>query len=112
MPHCLTRSARRLPQLARINTAATMAPQPKTRSMPTSVKRAQNRRGSAPPASRSLGSLRAGLKHGVAKGQADLGDVAPAQNTSVEAAIEAESRLTAEQKSALIAVLRSMLPAE
>ncbi len=31
---------------------------------------------------------------------------------SIEAAIEAESRLTAQQKSALIAVLRSMLPAE
>jgi len=31
---------------------------------------------------------------------------------SVEAAIQAESRLTDEQKSALIAVLRSMLPAE
>jgi transcriptional regulator with XRE-family HTH domain len=49
----------------------------------------------------------AGLLH-----HKDLGDASPAQNASVEAAIEAESRLTAEQKSALIAVLRSMLPAE
>jgi transcriptional regulator with XRE-family HTH domain len=35
-----------------------------------------------------------------------------AQKVSVEAAIRAEDRLTADQKSALIAVLRSMLPAE
>jgi transcriptional regulator with XRE-family HTH domain len=37
---------------------------------------------------------------------------AAAGNLGVEAAIQAESRLTTEQKSALIAVLRSMLPAE
>jgi transcriptional regulator with XRE-family HTH domain len=37
---------------------------------------------------------------------------AAAGKLGVEAAIQAESRLTAEQKSALIAVLRSMLPAE
>jgi transcriptional regulator with XRE-family HTH domain len=34
------------------------------------------------------------------------------QPVSIEAAIQAESRLTDEQKNALIAVLRSMLPAE
>ena len=34
------------------------------------------------------------------------------EKISVEAAIQAESRLTDEQKNALIAVLRSMLPAE
>jgi transcriptional regulator with XRE-family HTH domain len=40
------------------------------------------------------------------------GDVPTAPHISVEAAIQAESRLTDEQKNALIAVLRSMLPAE
>jgi transcriptional regulator with XRE-family HTH domain len=49
----------------------------------------------------------AGLLH-----HKDVADEAPAQNTSVEAAIQAESRLTDTQKSALIAVLRSMLPAD
>jgi transcriptional regulator with XRE-family HTH domain len=39
-------------------------------------------------------------------------DAAARQDVSVETAIQAESRLTEEQKSALIAVLRSMLPAE
>ncbi len=34
------------------------------------------------------------------------------QPVSIEAAIQADSRLTDEQKNALIAVLRSMLPAE
>jgi transcriptional regulator with XRE-family HTH domain len=41
---------------------------------------------------------------------ADEGTPAPA--VSVEDAIQAESRLTEEQKSALIAVLRSMLPTD
>jgi transcriptional regulator with XRE-family HTH domain len=49
----------------------------------------------------------AGLLH-----HKDAADEAPGQNTSVEAAIQAESRLTDAQKSALIAVLRSMLPAD
>ncbi len=40
------------------------------------------------------------------------GDGPTAPRVSVEAAIQAESRLTDEQKNALIAVLRSMLPAE
>jgi transcriptional regulator with XRE-family HTH domain len=39
-------------------------------------------------------------------------DAAAPPEFSVEAAIQAESRLTDEQKNALIAVLRSMLPAE
>jgi len=39
-------------------------------------------------------------------------DGSPPPAMSVEEAIQAESRLTEEQKSALIAVLRSMLPAE
>jgi transcriptional regulator with XRE-family HTH domain len=39
-------------------------------------------------------------------------DAAAPREVSVEAAIQAESRLTDEQKNALIAVLRSMLPAE
>ena len=39
-------------------------------------------------------------------------DPAAAAEVSVEAAIQAESRLTDEQTNALIAVLRSMLPAE
>ena len=37
---------------------------------------------------------------------------APPSAVSVEEAIQAESRLTADQKNALIAVLRSMLPVE
>jgi transcriptional regulator with XRE-family HTH domain len=45
-------------------------------------------------------------KHAGAEGSAEP------QPASVEAAIQAESRLTEEQKNALIAVLRSMLPAE
>ena len=49
----------------------------------------------------------AGLLH-----HKDAADETPGQNTSVEAAIQAESRLTDAQKSALIAVLRSMLPAD
>jgi transcriptional regulator with XRE-family HTH domain len=44
----------------------------------------------------------------------DGGSSAPAATgaSDIESAIQAEQRLTAEQKSALIAVLRSMLPAE
>jgi len=44
----------------------------------------------------------------------DAASSAPAAtgNSDIESAIQAEQRLTAEQKSALIAVLRSMLPAE
>lgn len=49
----------------------------------------------------------AGLLH-----HKDAADETQGQNTSVEAAIQAESRLTDAQKSALIAVLRSMLPAD
>lgn len=40
------------------------------------------------------------------------GASAPTGASDIESAIHAEQRLTAEQKSALIAVLRSMLPAE
>jgi transcriptional regulator with XRE-family HTH domain len=50
----------------------------------------------------------AGLLHrdGASAGQAAAG------HTDIESAIQAEQRLTTEQKNALIAVLRSMLPAE
>jgi transcriptional regulator with XRE-family HTH domain len=51
----------------------------------------------------------AGLLHH--KG-ASAGEDSGPRTVSVEEAIQAEARLTAEQKSALIAVLRSMLPAE
>jgi transcriptional regulator with XRE-family HTH domain len=40
------------------------------------------------------------------------GEGSPPRTVSVEDAIQAETRLTDEQKNALIAVLRSMLPAE
>jgi transcriptional regulator with XRE-family HTH domain len=50
----------------------------------------------------------AGLLHKNAAGDAQRAAAPP----DVEAAIRAEQRLSAEQKSALIAVLRSMLPAE
>jgi transcriptional regulator with XRE-family HTH domain len=43
---------------------------------------------------------------------ADADGAAGTQPVSIEAAIQAESRLTDDQKNALIAVLRSMLPAE
>jgi transcriptional regulator with XRE-family HTH domain len=51
----------------------------------------------------------AGLLH---HKEAGTEDSSGPDRVSVEAAIEAESRLTDEQKNALIAVLRSMLPAE
>jgi transcriptional regulator with XRE-family HTH domain len=51
----------------------------------------------------------AGLLHHKEPGAQDSDE---AGRGSVEAAIQGESRLTEEQKSALIAVLRSMLPAE
>ena len=50
----------------------------------------------------------AGLLHRDGTGDAP----AATGSTDIESAIRAEQRLTAEQKSALIAVLRSMLPAE
>ena len=50
----------------------------------------------------------AGLLHR----EAASSDSAEASPPDIEAAIRAEHRLTEEQKSALIAVLRSMLPAE
>ncbi|HXW45704.1 MAG TPA: helix-turn-helix transcriptional regulator [Streptosporangiaceae bacterium] len=49
----------------------------------------------------------AGLLH-----HKDGGSDVPAGKVSVEAAIQAEDRLSEEQKRALVAVLRSMLPAE
>jgi transcriptional regulator with XRE-family HTH domain len=52
----------------------------------------------------------AGLLHHRDEGSGD--GAAPQQTVSVEAAIQAEGRLSDEQKSALIAVLRSMLPTE
>jgi transcriptional regulator with XRE-family HTH domain len=51
----------------------------------------------------------AGLLHHKEAGSQDSAGPDP---VSVEAAIQAESRLTEDQKNALIAVLRSMLPAE
>ena len=51
----------------------------------------------------------AGLLHHKDEQASESGHASP---VSVEEAIQAEERLTAEQKSALIAVLRSMLPAE
>jgi transcriptional regulator with XRE-family HTH domain len=51
----------------------------------------------------------AGLLHHRDTGASEAAASGP---VSVEAAIQAENRLTDEQKSALIAVLRSMLPAE
>jgi transcriptional regulator with XRE-family HTH domain len=51
----------------------------------------------------------AGLLH---HKEASSADGTQAPTVSVEDAIQAESRLTDEQKHALIAVLRSMLPAE
>ena len=53
----------------------------------------------------------AGLLHRRGGGADEATDPAAA-GAGVEAAIQAEDRLTHEQKSALIAVLRSMLPAE
>jgi transcriptional regulator with XRE-family HTH domain len=51
----------------------------------------------------------AGLLH---HKEGSIQDSSGPDQVSVEAAIQAESRLTDEQKTALIAVLRSMLPAE
>jgi transcriptional regulator with XRE-family HTH domain len=51
----------------------------------------------------------AGLLH---HKEADTQDSPGPDHVGVEAAIQAESRLTDEQKNALIAVLRSMLPAD